>query len=126
MKIDYAGRIWDFDLLGMPVRDCEAVEKYVGKGMGEWANQLAAGSIKSLTALWWAIRAQNGENPGPIGQPPDDFQPLRLMTAYAEAERAEEAAAAAAAETGPDPTTDGRGAASTTRGRAAASRSRPG
>ena len=125
MKIDYAGRVWDFDLLDMSVAQCETVEKYVGKGMGEWANQLLAGSIRSVTALWWAIRAQAGENPGPIGEPDGDFRPLRLMIAFAEAQEAEEAAAAAAAEAAPGPPA-ARGGASTTPGRAAGRASRPG
>ena len=109
MKIDYDGRVWDFDVTEMDVAQCEAVEKYVGKGLGEWANQLAAGSIKSLTALWWVIRAQAGENPGPIGAPDPAFRPVKLLLGFNDAEAAEARAAQAEPEPEPepDPTTAG-------------------
>ena len=89
MKIDYDGRMWDFDVTEMDVAQCEAVEKYVGKGLGEWANQLAAGSIKSLVALWWVIRRQAGEHPGPVGQDDPSFRPVKLLTGFNAAEAAE-------------------------------------
>ena len=91
MKIDYDGRFWDFDVTEMTVDDCEAVEKYCGKGLGEWANQLAAGSIKSLVALWWVIRRQNGEDPGPIGHVDAAFKPVKLLMGFNAAELAEAA-----------------------------------
>jgi hypothetical protein len=97
VKIDYAGRIWDFDLEEMDVAQCEAVEKYVGKGLGEWANQMSAGGIKAIIALWWVMRAQAGESPGPPGQPGDGFRPVRLLAAF-------HAADAAEPEPEPDPT----------------------
>ena len=104
MKIDYDGRVWDFDVTEMDVAQCEAVEKYVGKGLGEWANQLAAGSIKSLVALWWVIRRQAGEDPGPIGQDDDpSFRPVKLLTGFNAAEVAE--AETAEPEPEPGPTT---------------------
>jgi len=111
VKIDYDGQVWDFDLLGMEMPLCEAVEKYVGKGLGEWGSQLAAGSVKSLTALWWVMRKQAGQDPGPVGQPGEGFRPVRLLLAFlaaaqadAEAEAEAEAAAQAEAEAEPDPT----------------------
>jgi len=86
MKIGYAGRVWDFSLEEMDVAQCEAVEKYVGKGLGEWANQMSAGSVKAIVALWWVMRKQAGESPGPVGQPGDDFRPVRLLAAFHEAD----------------------------------------
>ena len=108
MKIDYDGRIWDFDVTEMDVAQCEAVEKYVGKGLGEWANQLGAGSIKSLIALWWLIRVQAGEDPGPVGVPDPAFKPVKLLLGWNAAEAAE-AAPEPEGEPEPDPTkrTDG-------------------
>jgi hypothetical protein len=103
MKIDYGGRTWEFDLEEMTVPQCEAVEKYVGKGLGEWANQMLAGSVKAVTALWWVMRSQAGEDPGPISQPGDDFRPVKLINAFGTA-AAEQAAAAAAAGPELDPT----------------------
>ena len=107
MKIDYDGRIWDFDVTEMDVAQCEAVEKYVGKGLGEWANQLGAGSIKSLIALWWLIRVQAGEDPGPIAPDPA-FKPVKLLLGWNAAEAAE-AEPEPEGEPEPDPTkrTDG-------------------
>jgi hypothetical protein len=99
VKIDYDGRVWDFDLEEMDVAQCEAVEKYVGKGLGEWANQMAAGSIKAIIALWWVMRAQAGESPGPVAEPGDGFRPVRLLAAF-------NAADTAAAEPGPEPEPD--------------------
>lgn len=101
MKIDFDGRVWDFSVLDMDVTQCEAVERYVGKGMGEWFNQLAAGGVKGVVALWWAIRAQNGEAPGPVIAPEAGFKPLLLLNAFNEAAAAEEEAEP---EPEPDPT----------------------
>lgn len=103
MKIDYDGRTWEWDVAEMDVAQCEAVEKYVGKGLGEWANQLGAGSIKSIVALWWVIRRQAGENPGPIGQPDPSFRPVQLLMAFNAADAAEAGAAAAQPEPEPEP-----------------------
>lgn len=105
MKIDYDGRLWDFSLEDMTVGQCETVEKYVGKGLGDWANQMTAGGTKAIVALWWVMRAQTGDNPGPIGQP-GDLRPVRLLSAFGEAADAELAARQAEAEAGgePDPT----------------------
>lgn len=111
MKIEYGGRAWDIDILAVPVTQCEAVEKYTNaKGMGDWSNMLDAGNTKAVVALWWLMRKQAGEATGSISQPGDDFMPLALLAAYADASNAEVAAALAAAEAaaeaeaGPDPT----------------------
>ena len=102
MKIEYDGRTWGFDLEEMDVAQCEAVEKYVGKGLGEWANQMSAGSVKAIVALWWVMRAQAGENPGPVSDPGAGFRPVRLLAAFPAADLAE--AAVAEPEPEPDPT----------------------
>ncbi len=99
MKIDFDGRMWDLDILDIPVGQCEAVEKYVpAKGMGDWYNQLDAGNTKAVIALWWVLRKQAGEETGPISQPGDGFRPVRLLFAFNAAGRAEAAAEAEAAE----------------------------
>lgn len=107
MKIDYDGRTWEWDVAEMDVAQCEAVEKYVGKGLGEWANQLNAGSIKSIVALWWVIRRQAGENPGPIGAPDPSFRPVQLLMSFNAAEAAEAAQPQPEPEPEPDPTPAG-------------------
>lgn len=109
MKIDYDGRTWDLDILAVPVSQCEAVEKYTAaKGMGDWSNMLDAGNTKAIIALWWLMRKQAGEATGPVSQPGDDFRPLALLAAYADASKAGLEAALAAAEASaadePDPT----------------------
>jgi hypothetical protein len=86
MKIDYAGRVWNFDLEEMDVAQCMAVEAYVGKGLGEWANQMSAGGVKAIIALWWVMRKQAGESPGPMAQPGDDFLPVKLLAAFHKAD----------------------------------------
>ena len=103
MKIDYDGRLWDFALEDMTVAQCEAVEKYVGKGLGEWANQMGAGGIKAIIALWWVMRAQDGGSPGPVDEPGAGFRPVKLLAAFHAADAAQ-AAVAEAAEAEPDPT----------------------
>jgi len=89
VKIEYDGRVWDFSLEDMSVAECEAVERYVGKGLGEWANQMSAGAVRAIIALWWVMRNQAGDNPGPPGQPGDGFRPVKLLAAFHAAERAE-------------------------------------
>jgi hypothetical protein len=123
MKIDFDGRLWDFDLTEMDVAQCEGVEKYVGKGLGEWSNQLGAGSVKSIVALWWVMRRQSGEDAGPVPQPPDGFRPVKLLAALNAAIEADEAAVEPEPE--PDPTrppggSPGPGGTATTTGGAAA------
>ena len=103
MKIDYDGRLWDFSLEDMTVAQCEAVEKYVGKGLGEWANQMGAGGVKAIIALWWVMRAQAGDSPGPVDEPGGGFRPVKLLAAFHAADAAQ-AAEAEAAEAEPDPT----------------------
>ena len=104
MKIDYDGRLWDFSLEEMDVAQCEAVEKYVGKGLGEWANQMGAGGIKAIIALWWVMRAQDGGSPGPVDDPGAGFRPVKLLAAFHAADAAQAAEAEALAEAEPDPT----------------------
>lgn len=108
MKIDYDGRTWKFDVEDIPVGQCEAVEKYVpAKGMGDWSNKVDAGNTKAVIALWWLMRKQAGEEPGPISQPGDSFLPVKLLFAFNAAQLAEVQAAveaAEAAEAEPDPT----------------------
>ena len=103
MKIDYDGRLWDFSLEEMTVAQCEAVERYVGKGLGEWANQMGAGGVKAIIALWWVMRAQDGGSPGPVDEPGGGFRPVKLLAAFHAADAAQ-AAEAEAAEAEPDPT----------------------
>ena len=103
MKIDYDGRLWDFSLDEMDVAQCEAVERYVGKGLGEWANQMSAGSVKAIVALWWVIRRQAGEDAGPVDQPGAGFRPVRLLAAFHAADAAE-SEPEPEAEAEPDPT----------------------
>ncbi len=99
MKIDFDGRMWDLDILDIPVGQCEAVEKYVpARGMGDWYNQLDAGNTRAVIALWWVLRRQAGEETGPISAPGDSFRPVRLLFAFNTAAKAEAAAEAEAAE----------------------------
>lgn len=134
MKIDYAGRTWEFSLEDMTVAQCEALEKYIGKGLGEWSNQMAAGAVKAVVGLWWVIQKQGGADPGPISQPGDDFRPVRLLAAFNTALKAEddERAAAEPDAAEPDPTrtaapsSPGSAATTTTPAGAVPSLSRPG
>jgi len=104
MKIDYAGGVYDFDVMDLDVSECEQIEKFCGvKGMGDWANQLTSANTKALQALWWAVRRRAGEDAGPIGRPDPGFRPLAFSLAFSAAEAAE--AKAAEAEPEPDPTT---------------------
>ena len=113
MKIDYEGRVYEFDFARLTVGECEDIEKFTGvKGLGEWSLQLQLANTKALQAAWWAIRRQAGEDPGPIARRDPGFLPVALSEALAEAEKAEaEAAAAAAAQDDdaePDPTRSAR------------------
>lgn len=113
MKIDYQGSVYEFDPAALTVAECEEIEKFCSvRGMGEWGNQLTVANTKALQALWWAVRRQSGEDPGPVARRDPGFRPLAFSLAYSAAERAEaeaeaaaaKAAAEAAAEAEPDPT----------------------
>ena len=129
VTIEYGGRSYEFEELDLDVDDAETIQKYVGRSLGDFANGLATCEVKSLTALWWLLRKQAGENPGAIAAKVPGFKPLRLFSAYvdglkaeaarvAEEEAAKEAAKEAAAV--PDPTaapsasSPGRGGTTTT------------
>lgn len=109
MKIGYEGRGYEFDITRLNVAECEEIEKFCSaRGLGEWSNQLAVANTKALQALWWAMRRQAGEDPGPIARRDPGFLPVALNEGYVAAQVAEEEAAAKAAaeaaEAGPDPT----------------------
>jgi hypothetical protein len=127
VKIDFDGRMWDFDIEDVTVGQCEAVEKFTGaKGMGDWSNKLEAGNTKAVIALWWLMRKQAGEETGPISQPGDSFRPLRLLSAFVAAGLTEAAAAVAAAEAEAEAEAQGPPADPTrTAARARGSRARP-
>lgn len=137
MKFTYDGRQYEWDITLLSVEECEAIEKYTGtRGMGDWSNQMAVLNTKSMQALWWAIRRQDGQNPGAIAVRDPAFRPLALNDAMVKAEEAEAAAAKAReeAEAGAaeaDPTlpalsSPASGATTTTPAPAAATLSLPG
>ena len=111
MKIEYDGRVYEFDIGDLTVDECEQIEKFTAaRGLGDWSNQLQVANTRALQALWWAIRKQAGENPGPVAAADPALKPVRLNEAYVAAERAAatEALAAAVAEADePDPTPAG-------------------
>lgn len=109
MKIEYQGSTYEYDPADLSVGECEEIEKFCGtRGLGEWSGQLQVANTRALRALWWTVRRQAGEDPGPVARPDPGFRPLAFSRAYAAAERAEEeaeaAAAAAAGEAEADPT----------------------
>lgn len=121
MKIEYEGRVYEFDVTRLSVPECEAIEKFVpARGLGEWSGQLQAANTKALRALWWAVRRHAGEDPGAIGAADPAFLPIAFSQAYAAAEAAEEAKAEAAAKaaeadpTNPPPARSSPGSAATT------------
>jgi hypothetical protein len=92
--------VYEFDIGDLTVDECEQIEKFTSaRGLGDWSNQMSVANTRALQALWWVIRRQGGENPGPIAARDPAFRPVRLNEAYVAAERAaaEEAAAALAA-----------------------------
>jgi hypothetical protein len=110
MKIGYDGRVYEFDIGDLTVDECEQIEKFTSaRGLGDWSNQLQVANTRALQALWWAIRRQDGQNPGPIAARDPALRPVKLTEAYAAAERAAaaEALAAAAEPDEPDPTPAG-------------------
>jgi len=109
MKIEYEGRVYEFDFARLSVGECEEIEKFTGaKGLGDWSNMLSAGNTKALQAAWWAIRRHAGEDAGPVSRRDPAFLPIALNEALVAAERADLAArlaaAAAEAEAEEDPT----------------------
>ena len=110
MKIDYAGAVYDFDVMDLDTFECEQIEKFCQvKGMGDWANRLTSANTRALQALWWAVRRRAGEDAGPIGRPDPGFKPLAFSMAFSAAEAAEAEAAEAKAADEPDPTTPAAG-----------------
>ena len=109
LKITYDGQVYELDELGLDLDEAEAIQKYVGRSMGDWANGLSTCEVKSVVALWWLMRKQAGQNPGAIAAKPPGFKPLKLWIAYVDATKAEAARQkaedeAAGAEAEPDPT----------------------
>lgn len=115
LQIKFGGETYEFDEFGLDLDECETVQKYVGRSLGDWSNGLDVCEVKSVMALWWVLRKQSGAPPRSIaGKPPEGFKPLMLWkawkeAAFAEMERlaaAEKAAEKAAEEeeAGPDPT----------------------
>jgi hypothetical protein len=127
MKIDYRGRVYEFDFATLTVEECEEIEKFTGaRGLGDWSNLLTAANTKALQAAWWAMRRHAGEDPGPVSRRDPSLLPLALNEALVAAEKAELEAqlAAAAEEAEADPTSPAApsspGPADTTTTRAAA------
>ena len=108
MKIQYEGRVYDFDFARLTVEECEEIEKFCSaKGLGDWSNQLSAGNTKALQAAWWVIRRHAGEDPGPVTRRDPGLLPIALSNALSDAEKAElqaQLAAAAAQAAEADPT----------------------
>lgn len=111
LTIEFNGREYVYEELDLDIDDAEVIQKYVGRSMGDWANGLATCEVKSVTALWWLLRKEAGQNPGSIAAKVPGFKPLRLFSAYVDAVQAEaarvaakEAAKKAAEEAVPDPT----------------------
>ena len=111
LQIEFGGQVYEFDELDLDLDECETIQKFVGRNLGDFANGVAACEVKSLMALWWAMRKRAGQNPGSIASKPPGFRPVQLFAAYstavkAEADRLEAEAKAAeeAAEAEADPT----------------------
>lgn len=106
MKIEFSGQVYEFDELDLDLDEAEAIQKFVGRNLGDFSNGLATCEVKSLQALWWIMRKRAGQNPGSIASRPAGFRPVQLFAAWAGAVKAEadrqEAEAKAAEE---DPTT---------------------
>lgn len=111
LQIEFGGETYEFDEFGLDLDECETVQKYVGRSLGDWSNGLEVCEVKSVLALWWVLRKQSGAPPRSIAaKPPEGFRPLMLWKAWrvaaiAELERMAAAAKAAEEEeAGPDPT----------------------
>ena len=100
MKIEYEGRVYDYDLDDLDVEQSLKIEKHIGGTMLDWEQGLAKASVACFQALGWMI-LHGGDLSVPISSV--NFKVMKLATAWAEAQAAE----AAAAEDEPDPTTPG-------------------
>src|SRR5580704_14880650 len=89
VSIEYGGRSYEFEELDVELDDAVVIQAYVGRSMGDWANGLSTCEVKSMTALWWLLRKEAGQNPGPIGAKVPGFKPLRLFAAYVDGLKAE-------------------------------------
>ena len=95
MQIEFDGRTWDFDEESITVPEAIAIQGYVGRNLGDFANGITTCEVKSVVALWWLLRKRAGENPGSKITYPEGFRPVALFGAYAKALTAELAAAQA-------------------------------
>lgn len=89
MKIEFSGQVYEFDELDLDLDEAEAIQKFVGRNLGDFSNGLATCEVKSLQALWWVMRKRAGENPGSIASRPQGFRPVQLFAAWAGAVKAE-------------------------------------
>ena len=98
MKIEYEGRVYDYDLDDLDVKQAMKIEQHVGGTLLDWQNGLANASTLCVQALGWVL-LHDGDLTIPIDSV--NFKPVKLARAWGEAAERE----AAAAEGEPDPTT---------------------
>jgi len=111
MKFEFDGRTRELDVSDPLLSHAVAIQEFTGLSLAAWEKSLlhdseSPGWLKSLTAAYWLMLVQGGEEV-PIGSTPD-FRPVSFALAMVEAWTAElKAADEGAAE--PDPTKNAAG-----------------
>jgi hypothetical protein len=103
MKLEFEGRTWQLELDEVTTRQGEAIQAYTGLSFLGWYESITKadqpGWLKSMNALYWALREQNPDSEAiPLAEV--DVAPLKLLFAFNEAAKAEQPAG----EVEPDPT----------------------
>lgn len=114
MIIRFEDRDWQFDLAHVRVQQAMVIQLYTGLSIGDWEDSLdfeadeqgniknpPASWLKSIVALYWLMRSQNG-----VTEPIDstDFEYALFLVAFAEGTAAELERLKAEAAAKPDPT----------------------
>lgn len=90
MKIDFEGRVWDFDPHDISVKQGTAIAGHTGLSPHAWYKSLtdtdSLGWLKSMQCLYWLMREQAGES---IPLKTAEFATLKLFLAFSAAIEAE-------------------------------------
>ena len=99
MKIEFEGRVYDYDLDDLDVEQAMKIEKHVGGTLLDWEQGLEKVSAPCFQALGWLVL-----HSGDLDVPIDglNFKVMKLARVWIEAMERERAAAA---QDEPDPTT---------------------
>lgn len=89
MKVNYEGRIYDFDMQEMDVQDARQMEEVGIPNLLALEEGLGEGSLNALAVAYWQMLRQSGDTDARLADV--RFKPLKLVKAFADAAKAQPA-----------------------------------